>query len=369
MSLLDKVYKELEENKRNIEEGKINGIPFPFEPLQDCIPIIQRGQYHLITAKTKHSKSQIANYIFVFHVLFYAYKHPEHIIPKILYFNWEEGEEEILERFMSFCLYIKTKKRYSPVELNSPDKKRLLDNETLELLKSKEYKDMFQFFVDHVEFCADYKTTVATDIKIKSYFREHGTATYKDAFYKDEFGATHTTKSIDSYTPNNDKEWVFIIFDHISLLQPIQNQTLLTAIGTLSKNCVTYKNIYKGIPVVIQQQSKELGGLESSKQGRVRPDDTFLSDCKSTVNECTHFWGICDPVAFNIPEYLGFNLQKLGHNLRILELIVNRKGAANKLLALYFDGAVNYFTELPKPEDTQALEVFYKQIEKINNKK
>ena len=53
--LLTQVYQELEENKKAVEEGKINGIPFPLEQFQDCIPIIKRGQYHLITAKTKHS--------------------------------------------------------------------------------------------------------------------------------------------------------------------------------------------------------------------------------------------------------------------------------------------------------------------------
>lgn len=54
-SLLERVYNLLEENKINIEEGRINGIPFPFEPMQDCIPIIQHSDYHLVTAKTKHS--------------------------------------------------------------------------------------------------------------------------------------------------------------------------------------------------------------------------------------------------------------------------------------------------------------------------
>ena len=85
--LLTQVYKELEENKKIVESGKINGIPFSFEQLQDAIPIIKRGQYHLITAKTKHSKSQIANKLFVFDTLFYAFEHPELVTPKILYFN------------------------------------------------------------------------------------------------------------------------------------------------------------------------------------------------------------------------------------------------------------------------------------------
>lgn len=216
--LLAQVYKELKENKKIVEEGKINGIPFPFEQLQDAIPIIKRGQYHLITAKTKHSKSQLANEMFVFHTLFYAFSHPEHIVPKILYFNWEEGDDEILKRFMSYCLYkfSNNRIRLSPIELESPDRKRLLSEEVLQLLESEEYRKIFQFFVDHVEFCSEVRTTVAIDIKIKSYAKDHGILTYKEAFYNDEFGVKHTTKSIDTYTPLDDREYVFLIFDHVS---------------------------------------------------------------------------------------------------------------------------------------------------------
>lgn len=368
--LLAQVYTEIEENKKAVEEGRINGIPFPFEQLQDAVPIIKRGQYHLVTAKTKAGKSQIASYIYVYNTLFYAYFHPELVTPKILYFNWEEGADEILKRFMSYCLYRFTegKKRLSPIELSSPDKKRLLDNETLELLESEEYKKIFQFFVDHVEFCSDLRTTVAVDIKIKAFAREHGNITFKESFYNDESGVKHTTKSIDTYSPKNPNEYVFIIFDHISLLQTIQGQSLLQAIGELSKKCVIYKNIYKYIPVVIQQQSKELGSLEASKQGRIRPDDTFLSDCKSTVNECTHFWGVCDPVSHNLSEYMGYDLTQLGHSLRILELIVNRMGEGNKLLPLYFDGAVNYFTPMPSSANKDALKRVYDWIKSRNTK-
>lgn len=326
-SLLDKVYKLLEENKTNIEEGRINGIPFPFEQMHDCIPIIQHSDYHLVTAKTKHSKSQLSSFIFVFHVLFYAYEHPELLRVKFLYFNYEESPEEVLMRFMSFCLYKLTQRqtRISPLELQSPDEKRKLSDENLALLKSEKYKSLFEFFTDHVEFCEE-RTDIAIDIKVKAYAMSNGSCTYKTAYYKDEFGQTHETKSVDTYTPNDKDLYTILFFDHISLLNTVKGQTLLQAIGNVSKNCVKYKNLFKFTIVMIQQQSKELGNLESAKQGRIRPDDTFLADCKSTVNEVTHFWGICDAYAFNMNEYLGYDLTKLKHCFRVLELIVNRRG-------------------------------------------
>jgi len=367
--LLNSVYTLLEENKKNIEEGRINGIPFPFEQMHDCVPVIQHADYHLVTARTKNGKSQLTNFVFLFQTIFYAYNHPDLIRLKFFIFPLEESKEEIMMRFMSYCLYVLSKRtrRVSPLELQSPNKNKLLSDDDLALLKSPEYKALFVFFENHVEFCEE-RTTVAIDIKIKSYAMSHGTCTYKKAFYKDEFGQTHETKSIDKYTPNDPLEYVIVMVDHVSLLQPVKGQTLLQAIGELSKAFVMYKNVFRYTMIMVQQQSKELGSLESTKQGRIRPDDTFLADCKSTVNDVTHFWGICDPYAYNMTEYLGYDLTKLKHNFRVLELLCNRRGEANKLLPLYFDGAVCYFNVLPAPTDKEKLEKVYKLIESNDSK-
>lgn len=366
MSVLENVYEILETNKKNIEEGKINGIPFPISIFKPIFPVIKQGQYHLVSALTKHSKTQFVNYTFIFHSIFYAFEHPELIRLKVLYFNFEESAEDIMMKFMSYCLYVFSNKkiRISPTFLQSPDKDHLLPDEVLEILKSERYRKILEFFDSHVEFCEE-RTSVATDIKVKSYAYEHGSATYKTAYYKDKDGSTHETKSVDKYIPTDPEEYVFVVFDHISLLQPVQGQTLLQAIGEVSKRCVYYKNIFKYIPIVIQQQSKELGSLEANKQGKIRASSTFLSDNKSTVNDCTQFWGLTDPVAFEIPEYLGLDLKRLGHNVRVLELGLNRGGEGNKVVSLYFDGAVNYFAPMPLPQEKEKLERIYRHIEHL----
>lgn len=278
--------------------------------------------------KITNLKTQLTNHLFLYHILDFAYSHPDLIHVKIFYFNWEESAEEILMRYMSRCLYDNSNHntRISSTFIQSPDTDHILDEKILNELKSYRYKDKFQFFVDHVEFCGDDKTSVSTDIRIKSYARSHGEITYKPAFYKDDNGELHETKSIDSYKPSDPLEYVFIIYDHLSLVQPITGQSLMQAMSAVSKQCVYYKNIFKYTPIVIQQQSKELAGIDAAKQSRVRPEGTFLSDCKSTVNDCTHFFGITDPVAFNLDEYYGYDLTKLGHNFRMLELIINRFG-------------------------------------------
>ena len=47
--------------------------------------------------------------------------------------------------------------------------------------------------------------------------------------------------------------------------------------------------------------------------------------------------------------------------------MINRDGQANDVAALYFDGAVNYFKEMPQANDSSAMEGVYGIIE--NNRK
>lgn len=148
-------------------------------------------------------------------------------------------------------------------------------------------------------------------------------------------------------------------------MQPTQGQTLLQAIGEVSKKNVYYKNVFKYIPIMIQQQSKELGGLEANKQGRIRPSANFLSDNKSTANDCTQFFGLTDPAAFEVADYFNYNIAKLGHNLRLVELILNRSGEGNKIVPLFFDGAVNYFAPMPLPTESEKQEKVYKHINEL----
>ena len=73
--------------------------------------------------------------------------------------------------------------------------------------------------------------------------------------------------------------------------------------------------------------------------------------------------GITNPFAFEVPEYLKYNIVKLRGYARFLEVVLNREGESNGVLALYFDGATNYFAPLPSATDTQNLEKVYRLVQ------
>lgn len=72
--------------------------------------------------------------------------------------------------------------------------------------------------------------------------------------------------------------------------------------------------------------------------------------------------GITSPFAFEIPEYLKYDITKLRGYARFLEITLNREGESNGILGLYFDGATNYFEPLPKYDNISELNKIYQRI-------
>lgn len=79
--------------------------------------------------------------------------------------------------------------------------------------------------------------------------------------------------------------------------------------------------------------------------------------------------GLFSPAKHDLREYMGYDITKLRDNVRFLEVLVNRNGCMGGLVALYFDGAVCYFKELPRPDDKEGLEKVYNYIQSLKQAK
>jgi len=80
--------------------------------------------------------------------------------------------------------------------------------------------------------------------------------------------------------------------------------------------------------------------------------------------------GLFAPARYNIPRYpefgASYKIDKLGDAYRELSILLNRKGGGLQSVDLYFDGAVNYFKELPTAGEIS--EKMYKNINERNIK-
>lgn len=367
MSLIEEVYSNIKERKHNVEIGKINGIPFPLKGLRKYIPSIERSSFWLFTGGSKSGKTQFMNFVVLYNSILYAYENPDKISVHFIMFPLEEGKEMTLCRFMSYILYTKYNIRISPTDIMSSNPDKPLSNDILLVMESKEFLDVIRFFENCIQF-EDANTSTGIDIIVKNYAKEHGESIYGEETFVDENG-NERHKIID-YKPKNPNEYTFVFIDHANLIVPTKEEkTDLVAIQNLSKNLVKYYRRYRYICVLAQQQQdNETNSMEAVKNDNILPTKAGLKAAKSTGQDSTVVLGISNPGSFqNLTTRYGYDLVKLKRKyLRICNIIFQRFGEAEVIAPLYFDGAVNYYKDMPKPDDEEGMNKIYRSIDDIN---
>ena len=168
------------------------------------------------------------------------------------------------------------------------------------------------------------------------------------------------------FTPNDPEEHWIAIFDHISLVTPEKGMDLRETIGKLSANVIVPLKRYGFTLAAVQQQAQAQESLEHFKANRIKPSADGLGDNKTTARDCDVCLGLYGPYRYGIREYEGYDITQLKDNIRFLEIIAGRQGGAGNICPLYFDGAVNFFKELPRPDNAQEMYKVYALINSLN---
>lgn len=366
--MVGRIIKNLRDRRNNILSGNVNCIPSPFVRFRNDFPGIEQGRYYLISASTKVGKTQLMNYLFLYNSVLYSYYHPDKVHLRVLYYNLEETQEAITLRFMCHLLYILSNKtiRKTPNDLKSVREDKVIDEEILNKFEREPYKSILEYFENTVTFLDD-KNPYGVYKQSKKYAESNGVTHTKKLQVKNSEGEVIDERDIfDYYTPYDPKEYVMIVIDHISLISPDSKQDLREGINTLSSYLVQLRNKYNYIPVVVQQQSNETANLEAFKANKIRPTVAGLSDSKYTGKDVNVMLGLSNPYAFEMNAYAGYDLSRLKGNARFLEVVINRDGESNGMIGLYFDGAVNYYEELPPPRTREYNDVV-ERVERRRN--
>lgn len=364
MGIVNNVINYLKERRERNIQGKINCIPSPFRGFVSEFVGIEQEKYYVVTGTQKSAKSQFTSFLFIFHPLIYAFEHPQELRVKILYAPLEESPEQAIMRFIRFILfkYSDHRIRIDPQTLESVIERKALPEEVLDLLEQSPYKELLEFYESNVIFLQE-KNPTGIYKKCIQYALEHGTREQSEITVKDEFGMDEKRKQFKRYIPNDPDEYVIIVQDHASVLSTESGMDIRGTINKMSKYNMELRDYYRMIPVLVQQQSIENQSLDAFKLTRVRSTVSGLADCKDTRYDCSVMLGLSNPNAMEVKNFLGYDITKLGDNQRFLEVMLARYSTMNSITALYFDGAVSYFTEMPKPNDTQALNRVYQWIE------
>lgn len=372
MELIDNALRYIKTRRQNLIEGKVNCIPSPFKSFWQDFVGIEQETYYCVTANQKAAKSQFTSFMFIYTPILYAYENPDKVRVKIFYAPLEESQLKTTLRFMRHLLYIhsKFKIRVSHNELASTIEGHPVDEKVIETLESEEYQKILKFFEDRVEFF-DSKNPTGIYKTMVRYACEHGERIKEPITITDEFGEQKTVEKIVGYKPNDPDEYVIILTDHVGLLQEESGKDKRQTIRKFSEYMMELRDNYRQIPVIVQQQSAEVQSMDAFKLNRISPTPGALADCKDIRYDVNVMLGLTNPYAAHLEEWLKYDITKLKDNARFLEVMLSRDGSANAVKALYFDGAVSYFKELPGPKSegyAEYMEKVYALIQKNKEK-
>lgn len=368
-SLFSRVYDNIVEKRNRILKGKINCIPWNLPRFELESPGIEQGKYYLITAQSKGAKTQLTDWLFVYNTIQQVIDKGLNIRLKIFYITLEMSKEEKMLACFSNILYIKEGIRISPKDLKSTSAQKPLDEKTLEVISK--YQSYFDKIEEIVEFVDSIRNPTGVYNLMRDYAVANGKIHYRDIEIKDKkTGEINITQVEDFYEPNDPDEYVMCIIDHVSLISPEkrhgQQLTLHESISLLSSEyLIKLRNRFNYIPVLVQQQALAGENIEHRKMNSLKPSATNLADNKLTIRDCNIALGVFSPFKNELPEYYGYDITKLKDNCRFMEIMVSRDGGGGTICPLYFDGATNFFSELPLPKETERVKKVYEFIEKI----
>ena len=362
MSLIKRVREELQERRLRLLSGKINCIPSPFPRFSEDFIGLEKHQVITVTSVTKGGKSQFCSFTFLFHPILYAFQNPDKVRVKVLYFNLEETQERVVERFMSYLLYRTKGWRISPTALRST--KNVLPEEVMRALEN-DYGDIMKFFEDNVIFSSTGNPTGIYK-ECRQFMEERGQTFYKSYQKQNEFGQMEEKKQFDYYIPNDPDEYVIIFIDHISIIDCEKGMNLKQSMDKLSEYLSKYmRNRYHCTPIIVQQQAMEVEGITARINNQDEATVASLGDSKYTARDSNIVLSLNSPFRTKKSYVEGYDITKFKDNIRFLKVLINRDGQMGGICPLFFDGAVCNFEELPRPDDTQGIARYYERMDKM----
>lgn len=376
--LFRETLKRITQNKENLDNDKPNCIPFEWFPkLRKVLPGIIQGTNWLVTASSGVGKTQFTKHTFVYKPIEWIKANPKSRLSiKILYFALEESKHEFMLSMICNRLYHKYGIEIDSLELQSMYETSISEDI---LDKVKECEEYFEDLEKYVDIIDSISNPTGIYKYVRQYSIDNGTHYWynfkkdkdknnvlpydeaiKQSDFKDSWGYSH-------YAPNNPDEYVEVIVDHFSLLQPEAGADTLHQAMTRMSADYGRKQITKHwnyIFINVQQQAADGEKAEFTKMGgkieeKFKPSLAGLANNKETQRDAHCVLTLFGPARHNIPSYNNYNTKLLGDNFRIVEIVKNRIGKGYIEDALFFDGRINEFRELPNAKDMTDADYNY----------
>ncbi len=366
------LFQEIQDNRNNHQAGYYNCIPFRnMERTERYLVGLEQATYYNFTANSGVGKSKFLRHFFIHSPCDFVIENPQYDIKlDILYFSLEESKKKILLSELSKHLHSEHGVTVSVKELQSRGRHNTISSEVLELVRNaQEYLDNYQQVVKIYDNIRNptgiYKTVRDFALTIGTYYDAYGNPLTAEEVENVRVGRGDSYKKVHAYRTYHPRHYVLILVDHISLLdtETLDNVKLNQhqTIGRFSNYyCLKMRDNFGFTPIVIQQQASDKERIETNFRGetldsKLEPSLDGLANNKETQRDANIVLGLFAPNRYGILSHSGYDLQDFGDYYRSLLILKDRDGIANKKVGLFFNGAIDFFRELPSPDNIEGM--------------
>lgn len=331
----DSIFNEIDRGR----QGLNHGIPFGLPKLEGVIDGVCRETYTLILSNSGAGKTSLALYAFVYKPL-QAHLDDEDF--KILYFSLEMNATSLFIKLLSIYVFETYGVELSFKKILSRESGYILSDENYEILKK----------------CKPWLDKISNKLEI---YDKQVNANTVYAILKKRLESIGKFKETDNrllYTPNNPNLIYNIVIDHIGLIRTQQGNSLKQEMDLLSSYLVTLREKCGISPVVIQQANREQGNIERFKQGKSAFTINDAKDSGNTVQDCNVMLALYNPFRDALKTYKKYDISQLQSSFRSIMVLKNRFGDCDVEIGTTFYGWINYFRELPLPDEIYDYEKY-----------
>ena len=244
MSITSSVIEQIKKGR----EGDNEGLPMGLPKLEGVIDGILPSTYYLVASGTGNGKTSLVLYSFIYKPLMENINTKDF---KIIYLSLEMKAEELFLKLLSIYIWEKYGKEISYKELLSRKKGYKLSDEDFKIVE-----ECTPWLERLEEVITVYDKTLNAD---KMYAYLIGELS--------KYGQFQETETRKIYVPNNPKQVILVVLDHILLLRKNKGRTKKEEIDLASNYLITLRNRCGISPVVVMQTNRGATSMERRKEG------------------------------------------------------------------------------------------------------
>jgi len=340
MSIVSELYKNIQQGREGLNQGISTGLP----KLDLLTYGVQRKWLSVIAGDSGSGKSSMAFYTYVYSPFMQHIQDPS-INVNFLLFSFEMSAEVLFAKLLSVYIYETYGEIVSYDEILS--------------LTGKCSDAHFKLIQDSIPWLE--KLEARCEIVDKPITAKGLYAVCKE--WSQKFGTYKETGTVGEYTkteyiPKDPKQYLIVVVDHIKLLATSNGHTAKQEIDEACDYLIHFRNKCSFTEIIVQQLNRNFKSMERRQNGfeLLQLDD--LSDSSGPAQAAETVLGIYHPFREKRTHCEKYDIRQLKDRFRLLQILKNRFGLADKSIGVNFFGEINYWKDLPLPQDITDYEQY-----------